>query len=309
MTVACVTGASGFIGRALVRRLREGGWRVLPACRNRVTPAGAGIGNWPELSESRLARALEGVDAVYHLAGLTEAARGVSTAQFDAVNKQLTLRMYGAARAAGVSTFIWLSTIKVLGDVASEPLRPDAPHAPIGDYSLSKAHTERELLALESAATKLVIVRPPLVYGPGVKGNFAALMRLCGTGLPLPFAGARARRSLLGLANLVDFLARLPSANLRGADVLHVCDARDWRVCDLVARLQKLHGHAPRQFPLARSLARTLAAPLGLSGAVSRLFDPLRVDAQGSQRRLGWQPPHTAQDLLKETVAWTRRAH
>ncbi len=309
MTVACVTGASGFIGRALVRRLEAAGWEVLSAHRGDATPTMCGIGAWPGLSTRQLARTLEGVDTVYHLAGLTEATQPKSYADFDAVNRRLTLRLFGAARAAGVRTFVWTSTIKVLGEVSRTPLQPDAPQSPVGHYALSKARAERELLALENTSTTLAIVRPPLVYGPGVKGNFTALLRLCGTGLPLPLARATAHRSMVGLANLVDFLAGLPSANLRGAEVLHVCDGEDWRISELVAALQRLYGHPRRLFPLARPLAQALAAPFGMHGTVTRFFDPLRVDARGSERRLGWQPPHVSKNLLRETVSWIRRAH
>ncbi len=309
MTIACVTGASGFIGRALVRRLEDTGCRVLRAHQSGTLKADDAIGDWPALSAKALARTFEGIDTVYHLAGLTERARAAASADFDAVNRQLTLRLFCAARTARVARFVWLSTAKVLGETAREPLRPDASHAPIGPYALSKSRAERQLLATDCATTALAIIRPPLVYGPGVGGNFDALMRLCRTGLPLPLARARARRSILGLANLVALLAHLASVNWCGAEVLHVCDARDWRVCDLVAALQRYYGHPSRQFAIPKPLARAIAAPLGLSGMVSRLFDPLRIDAQGSHRRLGWQPPHTSEKLLEETVAWTRREH
>ena len=206
MTVACVTGASGFIGSALVRRLERRGQEVLPAVRGE---AARGIGDLARRSETDLARALAGADCVYHLAGLNEGSRHVTAADYEAVNRDLTLRLFHAAAAAGVRIFVWLSTIKVLGEVAETPLEPQAPYAPEGYYALSKAAAERALLDSGGHSTSLAIVRPPLVYGPGVGGNFAALMRLCRTGLPLPLAGATALRSMVGLANLVDFLAGL----------------------------------------------------------------------------------------------------
>ena len=302
MTVACVTGASGFIGRALSARLVELGHRVVRA---RSGAATEGIGELPRRTTSELADGLAGAGVVYHLAGLQDGSRRATATDFDAINHTLTLRLFRAACAAGVDRFVWLSTIKVLGEVAPEPLRPQAAYAPQGDYALSKARAEQALLAQAAGGTRLVIVRPPLVYGPGVAGNFGALLRLCRSGLPLPLANADAQRSMVGLANLVDLLTALLSADLGAAEILHVRDAREWRVHELVAELQRLCGHSRRQFPVSTQLLRWVAGWTGMRGAVSRLFDPLRIDVQGSQQRLGWEPPFPSSKLLDETVAWT----
>lgn len=302
--MVCVTGASGFIGSALAARLGELGHQVLPA---RGGAATNGIGELPRRTETELARALAGVDAVYHLAGLHDGSRRAIGTDFDRINHELTLRLFRAARAAGAGTFVWLSTIKVLGEVADAPLRPDAPYAPEGEYALSKTRAEQALLGAAGRTTRLAIVRPPLVYGPAVAGNFAALLRLCRSGLPLPLANADARRSMVGLANLVDLLARLLSADLGDTAILHVRDAREWRVTELAAELQRLAGHSHRQFAVSRRLVRSIGGWLGMQGAVSRLFEPLRVDAEGCQRRLGWEPPFPSRQLLEETVAWTAR--
>lgn len=303
MTVVCVTGATGFIGGALARRLKERGEEVLPAHRGE---AAAGIAELPRRSQAGLARALDGCDTVYHVAGLVEGSKHATATDFDTVNRGLTQRLFKAACSAGVRTFVWLSTVKVLGEVAETPLAPDAPHAPVSDYARSKARAERALLDAHRQSTALLIVRPPLVYGPGVRGNFAALMRLCGTGLPLPLAGATARRSMVGLANLVDFLVRLPAANLAGAEILHVRDREEWRITELAAELQRLSGRSRRQFPVSRRLAGAIAGRLNRRDAVLRLFEPLRIDSQSSERRAGWKPPRSATELLEETVAWTR---
>ena len=302
VTLTCITGSTGFIGGALARGVVEAGREVLPA---RSTAAPGGISEWTRRTQAELARALAGVDTLYHLAGLQEGARRRTSADFDTVNHDLTLRLYKAARAAGVRRFVWLSTIKVLGEVAELPLGPDAPYAPAGAYAASKARGEQALLAAAGGSTELAIVRPPLVYGPGVKGNFAALLRLCRSGLPLPVANATARRSMVGLANLVDFLVRLASADLGAAEILHVRDAQEWCVAALAGEMQRLAGHAVRQFPVSRRLVDALAGWMAMQGTVSRLFDPLRVAAQSSQRRVGWTPPHTSEQILEETVAWT----
>lgn len=303
MPLACVTGASGFVGQGLLPRLAALGVRVRPARRG---PASAGeIGELAKRSQGELARALEGADAVYHLAALIGGGtRPAAPADYAAINCDLSLRLFRAARAAGVGVFLWLGTIKVLGEVAEAPLRPDAPYAPADEYAASKMRAERALLESDPGAMRLIVVRPPLVYGPGVKGNFASLLRLCRTGLPLPLAGAEARRAMVGRDNLADFLAHAAAAPLDSGAILHVRDAEEWKVTDLVAELQRLAGHPRRQFRVPRSLLAPLARRLGRQGALSRLFDPLRVDAQGSQRRLGWQPLRRSQDMLEETVAW-----
>ena len=304
VTVACVTGATGFIGGALARQLQGRGEEVLQAHRG---AAAHGISELPRRSEADLARALDGADTVYHLAGLNEGSRHATAADFDAVNGALTRRLFTAARAAGVRTFVWLSTIKVLGEVAEAPLAPDAPYAPESDYARSKARAEQALLDADHRSMTLAIVRPPLVYGPGVRGNFAALIKLCGTGLPLPLAGATAQRSMLGLANLVDFLVQLPAANLDGARILHVRDRQEWRVTELAGELQRLSGRSTRQFPLSRKLAESISGRLGMRHVFSRLFDPLRVDGASAERLAAWKPPRPSTELLEETVAWTRR--
>ena len=302
MTLTCITGISGFIGGALAGRLVESRCAVLPAHSGR---APGGISELARRTQGELARALAGVDCVYHLAGLHEGARRYTAADFEAVNHELTVRLYRAASAAGVRKFIWLSTIKVLGEVAQAPLSPDSVHAPAGAYAESKARAEQALLAAADGCTELVIVRPPLVYGPGVRGNFAALLRLCRSGLPLPLANANARRSMVGRANLVDLLATLLAADLDEAEILHVRDAKEWCVGALAGELQRLAGHPRRLFSVSRRLADSLAGCVGMQGLVSRLFDPLRVDAHSCERRVGWKPPYSSEELLQETVGWT----
>lgn len=301
--MAWVTGASGFVGQGLLPRLAAQGMQVRAA--HRGAAPGGGISGLASRSQGQLARALEGADAVYHLAALVGGRlRHAAAADYVAVNSDLSLRLFRAARMAGAGLFVWLSTIKVLGEVAETPLRPEAPYAPADEYAASKMRAEQALLECDPGSMRLLIVRPPLVYGPGVKGSFAKLLRLCRTGLPLPLGAASARRSMIGRDNLADFLAHAASASGNVGPILHVRDAEEWRVMDLAAELQRLAGHPRRQFPMARRLLAPLARSAGLDGALSRLFDPLRVDAEESQRRLGWQPLRRSREMLEETVAW-----
>ena len=221
MTLAAVSGASGFIGTALTAALAAQGIAVRPD----VGPDGRRL----PLSGQAAAAWLRGADIVYHLAGIAhESAARARQADFMAVNHGLTLSLYQASAAAGVPAFVWLSSIKALGETAATPLGVDAPRAPQGSYARSKAQAELGLLrASQAGGPRLTIVRPPLVYGPGVKGNFARLLKLCASPWPLPLAGACAPRALLGLDNLVDLLIHLAQP-VNPPTFIHARDDEEW---------------------------------------------------------------------------------
>ena len=295
--LAAVSGASGFIGTALTRALAARGIAVRPDARpdgQRRPLFGQALADW-----------LRGVDIVYHLAGIAHAnAAHASRADFTAVNRDLTLDLRRASAAAGASAFVWLSSIKVLGETAEAPLGVDAPYAPQGNYARSKAEAEQGLLSTsQTGGPRLMIVRPPLVYGPGVKGNFVRLLKLCASPWPLPLAGASGLRSMLGLDNLVDLLIHLAHA-ANPPTLLHARDDEEWRTTDLVRELRRLAKRPNRQFFVPAGVVKAIGRPAGLAGTASRLFDPLRVDAEPSMRALGWRPPHSAHELLERTWRW-----
>ncbi|MCY4213074.1 MAG: NAD-dependent epimerase/dehydratase family protein [Gammaproteobacteria bacterium] len=297
MTLAAVSGASGFIGAALTPALAAQGIAVRTDARQggrRLPLRGPALADW-----------LRGVDLVYHLAGIAhDNVAQASEADFAAVNRDLTLDLYRASAAAGVRTFVWLSSIKTLGETAAAPLGVDAPRAPQGRYACSKAQAELALLrANRAAGPRLAIVRPPLVYGPGVKGNFARLLKLCASPWPLPLADARGPRALLGLDNLVDLLIHL-ARSVNPPTLIHVRDEEEWRTTDLVRELRRLTGRPNRQFFVPAGVVKAMSRPLGLAATASRLFDPLRVDAEPSMRALEWRPPHLARELLEKTWRW-----
>ena len=297
MTLAAVSGASGFIGTALVPALAAHGMAVRPDSHpdgQRLPLTGQALAHW-----------LRGVDIVYHLAGIAhEKAAHSRQADFMAVNRDLTLDLYHASAAAGVAAFVWLSSIKALGETAAAPLGVDAPRAPQGHYARSKAQAELGLLrANQAGGPRLTIVRPPLVYGPGVKGNFARLLKLCASPWPLPLADARCPRALLGLDNLVDLLIRL-ARNANPPTLIHVRDDEEWPTTDLVRELRRLAGRPNRQFSVPVGAVRLMARPLGLAAMASRLFDPLRIDVGPSMRALDWHPPHSTRELLEKTWRW-----
>lgn len=277
-----VSGASGFIGQALVPRLAAAGWRV-----RRLQRQGD---EWPET-------ALAGCSAVVHLAGrahvIAERAADPLAAYMQA-NCVATLRLAEAAARAGVRRFVFLSTLKVNGE-STPPGRPFTafdPPAPQDAYAVSKAAAEAALQQLAaSSALQVCIIRPPLVYGPGVKGNFHRLLRLIELGLPLPLASIDNRRSLVGIANLCSLIERaLTHAGAANATLL-VSDGNDLSTPQLF-RLAGAALHRPvRLFPLPPALLRGAAALAGRSAIADRLCSSLQADIAATCSRLDWQPP------------------
>jgi nucleoside-diphosphate-sugar epimerase len=222
---------------------------------------------------------------------------------FHAVNAEGTRRLVQAAAAAGVRRLVYLSTVKVLGEAtATRPFTDhDAPR-PIGPYALSKWQGER-FVAECAGATEWVVLRPPLVYGAGVGGNVARLLRLCRSGLPLPLGAIDNRRSLISLANLVDAIgACLGAPEAAGATFL-VRDGEDVSTPQLVRRMAAALGRPARLFAVPPALLVAAGKIAGQSPAVARLVGNLAVDDGAIRRRLGWRPVQSMNDGLAETAA------
>ena len=302
MTAALVTGAGGFVGRHLCRLLTGRSVTVRPVSSkpDAATWPGASL----EADEAAMAAALEGVDAVYFLAGVAhEAAVAGDRDLMRRVNVEAPVRWLRAADRAGVRRFVWLSSIKVLGDVSERPLTPDDAYRPGDDYACSKVEAEQRLQSEPLATAELAVVRPPLVYGAGVRGNFRSLLRLADTAMPLPLEGADAPRSMVAVENLCDLLIRLGSG---GRGIFHVADAEDVTVSGLLAEMRRHLARPRRLFYVPPTWLRAGSRLTGRSGAYSRLFEPLRVDAGPTCAALDWRPPRSTADALHETVTWYR---
>jgi UDP-glucose 4-epimerase len=253
-------------------------------------------------------------DVVFHLAGLAHAgAQGADDNMMFAVNAEQTLDRFAQACGAEVGQFIWLSSIKVLGDSSATPLAEDAPYAPGDVYAQSKVRGEELLLSarqgeLAGAVTQLSIVRPPLVYGAGVGANFFNLWRASTSPWPLPLASARAPRAWLGVDNLVDFLlARVTAVARQDEAIWHVCDNEQSSVQEMVINIRVLLGRAPRLWPVSANLAKTVARRIGREALVSRLFDPLMVDDSRSRSLLSWTPPFSQVEQLQKVQLWYQK--
>jgi nucleoside-diphosphate-sugar epimerase len=311
-----VTGAGGFVGQALLPLLLEAGCAVRAAVRSQPL-AMAGIdsvvvGDIGPATE--WAAALADVDAVVHLAARVHVMRdaaGDPRAAYRATNTVGTLRLAEAAARAGVGRFVFLSTVKVNGE-STPPDRPfvdSDPPAATDPYAISKAEAESGLLRLaQTTSLEPVILRPPLVYGPGAGANFLRLLRLAERGLPLPLAVVSNRRSMIYVGNLASAILAALRAPSLGGRVFLVADGEDLSTPELWRRLAAALGRPARLWPLPPMLLSILAMLAGRRAEIERLTGSLAVDARGWREASGWAPPYTVEQGIARTVAWYRGA-
>lgn len=307
-----VTGANGFVGRRLLYILLEHGMTVRATSRFIPSRPVEGIAEWftADLVDEdvHLRDLCRDIHAVIHLAGHAHDPTATA-AVFDAANRRLTQRLAQSAAAAGVQRFIYLSSIKVHGE-GQGPGRECAAYnesdlpAPVDDYARSKLAAELALQeACQASDMSFTIIRPPLIYGPGVKANFLNLLRLVNTGLPLPLGSIRNHRSFIFVDNLCDLLVRLinsPSA------VNRVFPVADMTVStpELIHGMAHALGTRTVVFPCPPVLLRTLGSVIGRSSAVDRLLQSLVVDDSAVRRDLEWEPPISAATAMQQTADW-----
>lgn len=316
--VAVVTGANGFVGQALCPVLVERGWRVRAV--QRALSAGEGMASVepvvvPEFDDfSGWPAIFDGADAVFHLAARVHQMRESAAdplAEYRRVNVTLTCRLARAAAAAGVRRFVFVSTIKVNGEQSpvGQPFTPEDPAHPSDPYAISKYEAEQALFRIgRETGLQVVIVRPVLVYGPGVKANFESMMTWLRRPLPLPFGALSNRRSLVALANLVDFLvlvARHPKAANR---VFLISDGRDLSLSELMTLLRDRLGGRAVLFPIPMRLLRHVGVLLGRKAYVERLCSSLQVDVSSVCRELGWHPVVSPEEALSQLASSTTQS-
>jgi nucleoside-diphosphate-sugar epimerase len=313
-----VTGAAGFVGRAVCERLARDGIAVRAALRRApdlpVAGAAESVVTGPLEACNDLPAALDGVDAVVHLAARAHVLHDRTPdplAAYRAANADATARLAEAARAARVRRFVLMSSIKVNGEAAGKD-RPfteaDAP-APQDAYGIAKMEAEgalRDAAAAPGSALEPVILRAPLVYGPGVRANMRALLRLCDSPWPLPFGGIDNRRSLLSLANLGDAVATALSHPAAAGETFLLSDGEDVSTGELIRRLRAALGRPARLIPAPSAPMRVGLTLLGRRAAADRLFGSLAVDSSRIRTRLGWTPPETLDDGLAALAGWWR---
>ena len=300
-----VTGATGFVGRALCGHLAVNGHRAIPAVRRASGLADeVAVGDLGESTDWRIA--LAGCDAVVHLAARVHVMDDCAQdpeAVYRAINTDATLNLARQAAAAGVRRLVYISSIKVNGEGADTPYRETDAPAPEGGYAKSKWEAEQGLRQIEQeTGLEVVILRPPLVYGPGVKANFMRLMRLVERGWPLPLGAIHNRRSLLYLGNFVDAIRLCVEHPAAAGRTFLLDDGEAVSTPELVRALARAMGRPARLLAMPAGVLNRFGALLGRRAAMARLTGSLYVDSSAI-RSLGWTPPFTLQQGLAATVA------
>ena len=294
-----LTGSTGFIGRHLLAELPKRGYRVRVLLRRpSEVPAGASSAVIGDIaSPHNMAAALRDVDMVIHSAGLAHAMSGRPEDDYRTINTEATLKLAQAAERAGVKRFVFLSSIRAQSGPSDEGvLTEDLEPRPTDAYGRSKLEAERGLAAL---GLDWAALRPVLVYGPGVKGNMAALLALAQGPWPLPLGGLTAKRSLLSLDNLaaaMDTVLRAPGP-LRRPFI--AADPEPVTIPEMVAALRKGLGRGPGLIPVPSFVLKGAAALAGRGEAYERLAGSL-VASPAALAGLGWQPVSSTRDALAE---------
>lgn len=308
-----VTGAGGFVGSALLPQLiEEGRYSVHAAvreCRAGFSPA-VTIHRGMDLAVATdWSACLKGIECVVHLAARVHVMHDSAAdplTEFRKVNVEGTLALARQAAAAGVRRFIYLSSIKVNGE-STEPGKPfveDDQPAPRDPYGISKLEAEQGLISLgRETGMAVVIIRPPLVYGPGVKGNFLTMLRWLARGYPLPLGSIANQRSLVSVHNLVDLIVSCISHPDAANQTFLVSDGDDLSTTDLLRRLGGALGNPARLLPVPAWLLIGVGSALGKREMMRRLCGSLQVDIAKSARLLGWSPPFGVDEGLKATAS------
>ncbi|KXU90946.1 NAD-dependent dehydratase [Paraburkholderia monticola] len=313
-----VSGANGFVGRALCRVLQGGGHRVTALVRGSPSIVeGATELVIPDDHFASIARgnpAIGPVDVFVHLAARVHVMQDGAAdplAEYRAVNVQGTLDAASAALRGGARRFVFVSSIKALGECEpGRPWREDDPAHPTDPYGVSKLEAERELAAFGRAnGMQIVTVRPPLVYGPGVRANFRGLIRVVDRGIPLPLGAIDARRSMVYVGNLVDAIQLLATRAEFTEGVFHVSDGDDLTVPDMVRAIASALSRPTRLVPVPVALLRGLGRLTGRIAQVDRLTSSLRVDISKLRDDIGWAPPWSVAEGLAHTVRAYRAEH
>lgn len=311
-TAVAVTGANGFVGQRLCTDFLEARRQVVAVVRRpeaaAALPSGVEIRVVPDLSDaSAAAGAFRGVDDVVHLVALTHSEAGrAAEADFRRVNVEITSAIARACHEAEVRRLVYVSSIKAAGEDSQTAFAEALDPTPQDAYGRTKLAAERAVLAAATPTLDAVILRPPLVYGPGVKGNFLRLLRAVDRMAPLPLARATSQRSMVFVGNLSAAVSTALAHTGAAGEVFHIADDEQLSVVDVLRRLAVLLERPLRLVPAPLALLEVAGRLLGREGDIRRLTQPLVVSTAKAQRLLQWQAPFSMDEGLASTVEWFR---
>jgi len=308
-----ITGATGFVGKAIISKLLEKNNELVAAVRsgsNTLTKTISQINIGNISPETDWSSAVNGVDVVIHLAArvhiMNDDAHD-SLTEFRKVNTEATLGLARQAAEAGVKRFIFISSVKINGEMTrlNQPFtEQDSVVVPDDPYGLSKYEAEQELLALaKEAGMEVVIIRPPLVYGPGVRANFASMMSWVNKSVPLPFGAIQNQRSLVALDNLVSFIIHCIEHPKAANEIFLISDGEDVSTTQLLRKVAKAFDKKSMLIPIPVSVMTLAAKLLGKADVANRLFGSLQVDSSKARYLLGWEPVVTMDEQLRKAVS------
>ena len=307
-----LTGATGFLGSAISRRLVEDEqYQLISAVRKKSGNLISGI---PTVlieglyADTDWSSALSNIQVVIHTAARVHVMNESSCdplTEFRKINVEGTLNLARQAAAAGVNRFIFISSIKVNGEstVIDEPFTANDQPNPVDPYGISKWESEVGLQKLaKETDMDIVIIRPPLVYGPGVKANFYNMMRWISRGIPLPLGAIKNKRSLLALDNLVDLIIVCVEHPAASNQVFLVSDGNDFSTTELLIEVGKALGTPARLIPIPAGVLKIAAISLGKRNVSQRVLGSLQVDITKTQELLNWEPPVSVEEALLKTA-------
>ena len=299
MKKVLVTGATGFVGRALCAHLSRNGWHVRASIRGATDfglASNCEVIRVPDIGpDTNWLAAVSGMDAVVHLAARVHVMRNRGAdvlGQYRRINTAGTLSLARASASAQVRRFIFLSTVKVHGErTVTVPFTELDTPCPVDPYAISKLEAEHGLAEIShETGLTTTFIRPPLIYGPGVKGNFFRLMSLVRRRIPLPVANIANSRSLLCIDNLTSAIEAALAAPSPISGAYLISDNCDLSTPDLVARISAAMGFKPLMFACPPGLIKVAGRIVGIGGEVGRMIESLRVDCSLLQQNLRWRP-------------------
>lgn len=302
-----ITGANGFIGRHLRSHFLSIGQDVRCASRQESGTGNINIENID--SRTNWQDALDGIDVIIHLASLTQIIANPASdplRTFRETNSEGTRRLAEQAANSGVKRLIYISSIKVNGELSGEhPFTPDDDAKPKTAYGISKWEAENALLQIAGTSSlEIVIIRPPMVYGPGVKGNFMSMMKWLKAGIPLPLGSIHNKRSLVGIDNLIDLIITCLIHPAARNQTFLVSDGEDMSTTELLNSLSSALGTPPRIFPCPQSVVGLAAKLAGKEQIAQRLLGNLQVDISKTVDLLEWTPPISLAQGVDQTAEW-----